>query len=51
MNLSSLVILVGVIALAVLAVWRAHKKGVPCECGGGQKCCGGGCKCRCGCDK
>lgn len=41
MNVSSIVILVVTIAFAILAVWRAHKKGAPCECCGNCKCCGG----------
>ena len=41
MNVSSIVILVVTIAFAILAVWRTHKKGAPCECCGNCKCCGG----------
>lgn len=47
MNLSSVMVLAFVLALAAFAAWRTHKKGAPCECGGNRKCCGGGCKCHC----
>ncbi len=45
MNASSAIVLAAVLALAAFAVWRTHKKGAPCECGGNRKCCGGGCCC------
>ena len=47
MNAGSVAVLALVLALAALAVWRAWKKGAPCECGGNRKICGGGC-CHCG---
>ena len=46
MNAGSVAVLALVLALAALAVWRAWKKGAPCECGGSRKLCGGCCHCR-----
>ena len=45
MNAPSVMVLAFVLALAAFAVWRTHKKGAPCECGGNRKCCGGRCHC------
>ena len=45
MNAGSAVILGLVLALAALAIWRAWRKGDPCECGGNQKVCAGKCCC------
>ena len=45
MNAGSAVILGLVLALAALAIWRAWRKGAPCERGGSQKSCGGCCRC------
>ena len=45
MNAGSAVILGLVLALAALAIWRAWRKGAPCECGGNQKVCAGTCCC------
>ena len=45
MNAGSAVILGLVLALAALAIWRAWRKGAPCECGGNQKVCAGKCCC------
>ncbi len=50
MNAGSALILGLVLALAALAVWRAWRKGAPCECGGSRKACGGGDACCC-CEK
>lgn len=50
MNAGSALILGLVLALAALAVWRAWRKGAPCECGGNRKACGGGDACCC-CEK
>lgn len=47
MNLGSAAVLALVLALAALAVWRAWKKGAPCECGGSPKTCKGGEGCCC----
>lgn len=33
MNISSIIILVLLFALATLAVWRNFRKGAPCSCG------------------
>ncbi len=45
MNAASALILGLVLALAALAVWRAWRKGAPCECGGNRKACGDSCCC------
>ena len=45
MNTASIVVLVVILALCGLALWRVHKKGAPCECGGSHKSCGGKCCC------
>ena len=47
MNAGSVGVLSVVLVLVALAVWRAWRKGAPCECGENKKLCGGGC-CRCG---
>jgi len=47
MSVSSIAVIVVVLAAAALAVWRNLKKGAPCECGG-TSC---GCKGSCGCCK
>ena len=41
MGLGSVLVVVAVLALAVFAVWRNLRKGVPCECGGECRACGG----------
>ena len=46
MNAASIVILAAIGLLAGLCIWRVHKKGAPCECGGSRKQCGGQ---SCGC--
>ncbi len=48
MNTASIVVLVVILALCGLALWRVHKKGAPCECGGSCKSCRGGGSCCCG---
>ena len=48
MNTPSVIVLVIILALCGLALWRVHKKGAPCECGGDRKCGGGGDCCCCG---
>lgn len=45
MNASSIAVVVGIVALAALAVWRNVRKGAPCECGCPKKSCGSGCHC------
>ena len=45
MNTPSVIVLVIILALCGLALWRVHKKGAPCECGGGRNCGGGDCCC------
>ncbi|MBR4258877.1 MAG: FeoB-associated Cys-rich membrane protein [Kiritimatiellae bacterium] len=45
MNSASISILAAVIIFFALAVWRVAKRGVPCECGGSRKVCGGKCCC------
>lgn len=47
MSVSSIAVIVVVLAAAALAVWRNLKKGAPCECGGASR----GCKGSCGCCK
>lgn len=46
MNGASIAVLVAVGIFFVFAVWRALKKGAPCECGGSCKACGDGKRCR-----
>ena len=48
MNIATIVTLVVVLAFAALAVWRCVKKGMPCECGCGEKSCGCGHCAKCG---
>ncbi|MBO4709973.1 MAG: FeoB-associated Cys-rich membrane protein [Kiritimatiellae bacterium] len=45
MNYESIIVVSVVLTLATLAAWRVAKKGVPCECGGSCKSCGGKCCC------
>ena len=45
MGLGSVLVVVAVLALAAFAVWRNLRKGVPCECGGSCRVCGGRCRC------
>ena len=48
MNISSIVVVLAVVALAGFAVWRNVKKGAPCSCGEDCECCKGGGDCHCG---
>ena len=45
MGLGSVLVVVAVLALAAFAVWRNLRKGVPWECGGSGRACGGRCRC------
>ncbi len=45
MGLSSVLVVVAVLALAAFAVWRNLRKGTPCECGGECRACRGRCHC------
>lgn len=47
MNLASILVLAVVGVFLALAVWRAVKKGVPCECGCDCCKCDGGDDCHC----
>ncbi len=45
MNVGSIIVLAGVLALAGWAVWRNIRKGAPCSCGCECGGCPGNCKC------
>ena len=45
MNVGSIIVLAGVLALAGWAVWRNIRKGAPCACGSCGAC-KGGCHCQ-----
>ncbi len=44
-NIIAVALIVLVVGLAVRSLWRSHKKGGGCSCGGDCGSCGGSCHC------